>query len=54
MRVPKKKSGPLAICSNAKRVYMGVRYVKGRCIVHRDAVRGGTSSHSTIEDEFGH
>lgn len=33
----RKTKGPFAICSNAKKDYMGVRYVKGRCSMHRDA-----------------
>lgn len=32
---------------------MGVRYTKGRYMVHRDAVRDGTWSHSTTEDDLG-
>lgn len=31
--------GSSTLCSNAKRVYMGVRFVKGRCPLHKDAVQ---------------
>jgi hypothetical protein len=40
-------------CEFRKKIYMGVRYVKGRCMVHRDAVRDGARGRSTIENGFG-